>query len=70
MTDGHVIVHGTFLGIVAVGFSYQHCFFVPDDGGGETVIPERGPPWTLKDRGVKPSRLDVQPLRQRFNQTS
>lgn len=27
---GHVEIHGTFWGFVFVGFSYQHCWFVPE----------------------------------------
>jgi hypothetical protein len=35
---GHVEIHGTFWGFVFVGFSYQHCWFVPAGRTEEIVL--------------------------------
>ena len=35
---GHVEIHGTFWGAIFVGFSYQHCWFVPEGRGEEIAL--------------------------------
>jgi hypothetical protein len=45
MEAGKVVVHGTLLGFLIIGFSYQHCWFQPADGSSEQiVVPNGGKP--------------------------
>ncbi len=36
--SGHVEIHGTFWGALFVGFSHQHCWFVPDGRAEEIAL--------------------------------
>ncbi len=38
MRVGRTEVKGTFLGFLAVGFSWQHCWFTPGDGSPKVCV--------------------------------
>src|SRR5262245_32491262 len=40
--SGHLEIHGTFLGFLAFGFSYEHCWFVPKHGEEEIALKSAG----------------------------
>lgn len=41
LEQGFVSVHGTLLGYLLVGMSYQHCWFKGDESGDEVVLKSR-----------------------------
>ena len=40
MRIGRTAVQGTFWGFLAVGFSWQHCWFIPEDGSPKVCVVE------------------------------